>query len=836
METPVDTFRRNLHGADLEFKIAFGQIDSIQLMSIFEKNVSDVHFEQMIIAKNGDKTHIKMFKNGKGGSSTFVGRERIGRIKSINRTMYHYQIYTTRLTKIKEFVLSEETTFQILSRAVFVKVLEGLRWKIHIDISDSITGTENKNLKAHTDFLQVPFLELLANLGKLTCKLTVQLDDKNPDALRQEKVNEIVAYISGLLSSSESRKEIEYQKILKIILGNIDNRKRKGILSLKPVLPSVKSLTKHDFQDIYPIDGYYMTIKTDGYRALAAITEDGECYVISDLKSYSFEPQARANEIPKEKADNIYISTIADGELVIDADDNIRFYIFDAIKFEQKDIMPQEFSSRIKYLDKIANRLNDFFPAYAKQYQLLSSNNMESDIRKIHDQSYPFERDGLIIVSPDKSYLKTESFKWKPKEKLTIDALARHIGGQEYILFVSVSRAHAEKMTIRFPAVYNKLFPDAAKLAKVPIPLAPSFSPLAWKYTHPKKSKWGQKLDWKVIEIIDNNFVAGQIPNWEIVKVRNDRDRDVRSKTYFGNALQTAEKMMTNYIDPFPIEVLWEGVDTSNNYFIESKGREHVNMTRTLSLVKADRIKNLKGSVLDIGFGKGQDLMRYINSDVKELVALEPDGGAIIELVHRKYTYLNMHDKKVQPNILVFKGSMNNDFDDDVAQLQNNFNVMPGSIDTVICNIAFHYFVIDNIKMQNAVDFIKTMTHIGSRVSILDLDGQKVFNKLIENNIKYGEEWNVGGTDESGVLYSIRRMFKGKKLADSGQVIEVLLPFSRGTYYSEYLVNFDSVQKMFEGSGSFRFVEKKTPDLTRKLTPSDIEWLSFFCEITFERI
>lgn len=835
METPVDTFRRNLHGADLEFKIVFGQIDPIQLTSILEK-MSDVCYEQMIIAKNGDKTRVKSMKNGRGGESHYVGRERIGRVKSINRTMYHYQVYTTRLTKINPFVLSEDTGIQILSRAIFTKVLEGLKWKIHIDIFDSITGTENKNLKAHTSFLEVPFPELLSNLGKLTCRLTVQLDDKNPDALRQEKVNEIVAFISGLLSSSESKKEIEYQKILKIILGDIDNHKRKGVLSLKPVLPSVRSLTKHDFQNIYPIDGYYMTIKTDGYRALAAITEDGECYVISDLKSYSFEPQAQANEIPKEKSDNIYISTICDGELVIDSDDNIRFYIFDAIKFEQKDIMPQEFSSRIKYLDKIAKRLNDFFPAFAKQYQLLSSNNMESDIRKIHDQSYPFERDGLIIVSPDKSYLKTESFKWKPKEQLTVDALARHIGGQEYMLFVSVSRSHAEKMTIRFPPAYNKLFPNAAKLAKVPIPLAPSFSPLAWKYTHPKKSKWGQKLDGKVIEIIDYNFIVGAVPNWEIVKVRNDRERDVRSGMYFGNALQTAEKMMTNYIDPFPIEVLWEGVDTSKNYFIESKGREHINMTRTLSLLKGERIKGLKGSVLDIGFGKGQDLMRYIDSDVKELVALEPDGGAIIELVHRKYTYLNMRDKKVQPNIMVFKGSMNNEFDDNVAQLQNNFSVMPGSIDTVICNIAFHYFVIDNIKMQNAVDFIKTMTHPGSIVSILDLDGQKIFDKLTESGTKYGEEWNVGGTNDSGVLYSIRRMYKGKKLADSGQVIEVLLPFSRGTYYSEYLVNFDSLQKMFEGSGAFRFVEKKTPNLTRKLTSSDIEWLSFFCEITFERI
>ena len=101
-----------------------------------------------------------------------------------------------------------------------------------------------------------------------------------------------------------------------------------------------------------------------------------------------------------------------------------------------------------------------------------------------------------------------------------------------------------------------------------------------------------------------------------------------------------------------------------------------------------------------------------------------------------------------------------------------------------------------------------------------------------------GSSWDAR---ESGVLkYSIRRMYRETKLTSSGQQIGVVLPFSRGEYYTEFLSNIDAVSRIFAKVGlkpmvTINLCECFGKSFMLKLTDDDKKWLSMFVAVRFVR-
>ena len=92
------------------------------------------------------------------------------------------------------------------------------------------------------------------------------------------------------------------------------------------------------------------------------------------------------------------------------------------------------------------------------------------------------------------------------------------------------------------------------------------------------------------------------------------------------------------------------------------------------------------------------------------------------------------------------------------------------------------------------------------------------------------------------------RKFNEKRLVPAGQKIEVLLPFSRGELYEEYLVNTKALVNELnkrgftvEGDAAIPVTsrmyeyESEMPDAYKQLTDEDHEYLSCFVELIAER-
>ena len=131
---------------------------------------------------------------------------------------------------------------------------------------------------------------------------------------------------------------------------------------------------------------------------------------------------------------------------------------------------------------------------------------------------------------------------------------------------------------------------------------------------------------------------------------------------------------------------------------------------------------------------------------------------------------------------------------------------------------------------------------VGGTVIVTALLGHKVRELLVDASV--GETWDA--RQDGTLKYSIRREYADDEFTDAGQQIGVLLPFSDGEYYSEYLLNVTTFSREFRARGfetasvtSFasRFAEFETrnPSAFKALSPIDFEYLGLHGEIVFKR-
>jgi len=102
-------------------------------------------------------------------------------------------------------------------------------------------------------------------------------------------------------------------------------------------------------------------------------------------------------------------------------------------------------------------------------------------------------------------------------------------------------------------------------------------------------------------------------------------------------------------------------------------------------------------------------------------------------------------------------------------------------------------------SMQNLIQFMKMMLVKGGTVLITCFFGEFVHRLFTSEKIGVGESWNVYNKDV--LKYSLTRKYDGD-LAAAGQQIDVLLPFTKGEYYTENLVN---VQRLIDEFAKFSF-------------------------------
>lgn len=674
------------------------------------------------------------------------------------------------------------------------------------------------------------------------------------ETLRTSDVQAAADYVLGL-ANADYLKDAAYQAEVfqvakQLVKLPAELRQFEHAWGLKRLLPQVITLTRAGYREIYPPVGWWMTIKADGLRAIAS-TRGGVAYVLSD-RLHEFPLAARASGEQSEPG-----QTILDSELVAGPGGTFTLEVFDAVMVNGESVASEGIevrSTRIKEGCEILRRYG--IVARPKEYIHIDSDDKEvlkAQLKAFVAAKRPYKADGRILVEPGRPYTETKAYKHKDAADNTIDMLARRapasvLGGKAgpefvdkpghklHFLFVGIRPDLFDALRLQWCPGYTELFnldPHATRGGRgmshvglgpyFPCAFSTSDAPLAYLYQHPDALP---PIDGSVGEFrcAGDCKAAGQggTVAWSLVKVREDRAKDLLTRRYFGNDMRIAELTWANNIDPFPVNELWDG--PSAGYFATMKSGIYKAPTDFVSFVKTQRINELRHSafVVDLGFGRGADLGRYMDSQIGVLLAVDNDRAAIVEAVQRKYVHIERRSQRGDHRgahrgekkhrggmeLRVLVADMTAPYAETAAKLQKS-GLPAGGASALVVNLALHYSLGTVEGLRNFVALCREIVSVNGTVNLTCMFGAKVHALLTENKVEDGQTWDAR---EDGVLkYSIKRQYRSKKLEDAGQTIGVLHPFSQGELYPEFLVNVDSLTKEFKTRG-FKLVVASTFD------------------------
>lgn len=235
-------------------------------------------------------------------------------------------------------------------------------------------------------------------------------------------------------------------------------------------------------------------------------------------------------------------------------------------------------------------------------------------------------------------------------------------------------------------------------------------------------------------------------------------------------------------------------------------------------------------------YEKGQDLARVIDVGFTEITMADRDIDAIYELLQRKYN-LRIKTKDASASIHIRQI----DFEDAADDIIANTN-LPTGVTAGMVNFGIHYLAhdkTDHNKNLPLIEFFKLINHTlraQGRFLITCFDGKAIFDLLSDK-----DEWST-----ENKKYSIKKAYTSPELTSLNQAIDVLLPFSGGSYYREYLVNMQFIESIANNNGfemianeSFatmlRQFKKNNPKVYNQLTIMDKEYVSLYCFAVFKK-
>jgi SAM-dependent methyltransferase len=565
---------------------------------------------------------------------------------------------------------------------------------------------------------------------------------------------------------------------------------------LKQLSNQVIELDKNMFlKDVMPnITDYYITDKVDGARAILYISGN-ECKVVTkELNSFTLDSNNK----------NTYILDCEEYEEQKKGETQKVYYVFDVMIFEGKSQVNNPFHNRLKLFDSVmhlSSRLRTKpFVQLTDKFQAQIAKFKQEQMKK------PYETDGIILTPTDGKYVDMQVYKYKPIDKLSVDFVIKRCPDKLlgitpyiakpkqtlYLLFSGMRHDTFKQLNLSFIRNYEDIFPgiDARRPPNYfPYQFQPSDFTFAYLYWDKNEALDGEIGEFVCTACIHKKPINAENNIWELHKIRSDRKVEMARGNYYGNNYKVAELTWMSYKDPLVIEEL----DTSDLYFqqhdnVLQKASRHFN-----SFVKVKIFEQFKNTewTIDIASGKGQDVFRYATYAFKNLVFLEINNTALIELISRKFDLRRTNPMNVQ----IHQMDMTNDYKDNIQKLTDDINIPTTGVDLIICNFAFHYFLKDSKSLKNVLKFIDHYLKPGGRFIFTAFDAKDIIQLL---NAHDGN-WTIMQGKE--IQYSIKKEYKTTLLEAVGQKIDVLLPFSNKEYYTEYLVNIDHIAGEFEKLG-----------------------------------
>lgn len=530
------------------------------------------------------------------------------------------------------------------------------------------------------------------------------------------------------------------------------NLYRTGKFGIKQLLNQPVTLTRYNYADIYPCDKQtcFVTEKADGYRGCILYENSRDLHIISHiLQNHTIKTDLK--------------TTILDAEVISPE----QILVFDCMHYDGVSIIDKTFEERYEYVKKAVAAIGA--PLVAKHMVRLDPATLKTQFDLVYrDTKYNYNIDGMMLVLSGAGYFNTQWFKFKPPEHNTIDFLVMKASAAEqdrpaatlYILFVGINYAMQTKLGLMPLANYKYYFPNVPT-EYYPIQFSPS--------TNPKEYLWYRAADaddlhGKIVEVRKDGS------DWTLVKIRDDR---APSSHYYGNNFKTAEIVYQNYFNPLMFEDLYtfrRGYFTKTALDLyKAKNAFH----RFIATIVFKKYIKPGNSVIDLGSGRGGDIQRYRNIGVKNILFVDKDKDALLELISRKFESRAQHSgaaTEAQMKIYVLEQDLKEPAGDIISNI-NKFETP--QFNTVVSNFAVHYFADSAQNMKNVADLCSIIS-AGGYVMFSIMSGQKVAAAL--EDVQFEHSWKL--YEGEVIKYEIKKLYTEK----SGKLISVRHPFSDELY------------------------------------------------------
>ena len=760
-------------------------------------------------------------------STIYINKKSLAKIKQSDGDIP----YSISLAKESIIPKHSGSKFGRIKLRLSIRPSEYPHWRVDITFVKTVNDINRELKEAKSKMLYNIGIEEINEKApwKYSSSIEVEIEhvgDKK--ILTEDSVNDIMNYMSSYLRSDNNNYQDAIYQIAKNIIDPPylnDFKNKKGMRDMSNKVLELDRGTY--FKQVLPnIVNFYVLDKADGVRTILRI-HGKNIYAVNNVLSI----------IPLDNKVNYDRETICDTEL-IEEDGNKLYYIFDVIMYDGKNVTKLPTSQRISYIENIIKMGNGYI---VSKFIIPLTSNYTREITnawKRAQNNTKYHVDGLIFTPKNEQYRTMKSWKWKPIESMSIDFLVKlPVDSKDnnlLFLFSGIDKKRYDDYKLIPLDGYNSIFPGQKMFKYFPIQFSPSNDPYAYHYHHPVDSEF--KLNDIINKVCEFRRVNVEgVQKWDLMRIRTDRTVDVERGNYFGNSFYVAEYTWQNYQNPLTFDDLL--LEQSNmGYFQEEKDKIYSTCIYFNSYVKGRLISEYKNSLwlADIASGHGQDMGRISNANIKNAIFIDSDAQAMSDLITRKHNPI--HGKGLNTRIFTKLASLKDDYKEIIESIKN-MGIPVGDIDVVMCNFAIHYFMGTPSNVRNVIYFIKSMLKTGGDFFMTAFNGERIFN-LLKNGSWLAREGEV-------IKYSINKDYTSDTLESTGQQINLILPFSAGKHYSEYLVNFKYLIEEFEKNG---FETKKTGSITdyldiflaetkinKQLTEDDLKFIGLYSYVVFTK-
>ena len=361
--------------------------------------------------------------------------------------------------------------------------------------------------------------------------------------------------------------------------------------------------------------------------------------------------------------------------------------------------------------------------------------------------------------------------------------------------------------------------------------------------------------DETVVEFIFDNTKVDIYDAYKWIPLRTRYDKTESVQKYgkrYGNNLSIAVRIWKTIINPITeeniaslgnplthqkeIDRLSKSMETYNKQsftYYQKKTANASGMRAFNNWIKSNMIltycKN-KNNVLDIGCGRGGDLIKFIHAGIKEYVGVDIDNNGLYVIndsAFNRYKTLKSTNKNVPPMYFInadarglftvnVQEKILPNMPDSNKKLINTFLSGNKKYDVINCQFTLHYYLSDKLSWSNFCENLNNHMEHHSYFLVTCFDGKLIYDRLMGK-----QKMTVSYTDNQGkksVFYEIVKIYNDDdpnvidpSSTDYGIGIPIdfynSLISNPGTYIQEYLVFPDFLEKSLKERCGLELIE-----------------------------